>query len=231
MTKSNRDDMKVVVTANGPYSVSGGVPLAIQTIVPNDAGSWEWNEGRTFLANDGYALCRCGHSAAKPFCDGTHARIAFDGAETARRETHDQGARTYDGPVLTLEDNEALCASARFCDVAGGIWKLVGDPDRPDAAELAVREEHRCPSGRLVLRNKFKGGLIEPNLPCSIGVVEDPAKACSGPLWVRGDILLESQDGTPYERRNRITLCRCGASSNKPFCDGSHVNVAFQDQL
>ena len=62
-------------------------------------------------------------------------------------------------------------------------------------------------------------------------MVEDPALECSGPLWVRGGITVESKDGSSYERRNRVTLCRCGASSNKPFCDGSHASIKFDDGL
>ena len=52
-----------------------------------------------------------------------------------------------------------------------------------------------------------------------------------GPIYVRGGIPIASLDGTPYEVRNRVALCRCGASQNKPFCDGSHVDAAFRDGL
>jgi CDGSH-type Zn-finger protein len=38
-----------------------------------------------------------------------------------------------------------------------------------------------------------------------------------------------SEDGTPYEVRNRQTVCRCGQSRNKPFCDGSHKENGFED--
>jgi CDGSH-type Zn-finger protein len=50
-------------------------------------------------------------------------------------------------------------------------------------------------------------------------------------LWVRGGIRVESEDGTPYERRNRMTLCRCGKSANMPFCNGSHASIKFKDGL
>ena len=73
--------------------------------------------------------------------------------------------------------------------------------------------------------------MVEPTLPPSIGLVEDPALHCSGPLWVRGGIRVESADGRPYERRNRVTLCRCGASTNMPFCNGSHASIQFQDGI
>ena len=66
-------------------------------------------------------------------------------------------------------------------------------------------------------------GSVEPAFEPSIGVIRD------GPLWVRGGISVESADGFTYEIRNRVTLCRCGHSSNKPFCDGSHSDVGFRD--
>jgi len=223
---------KVVVTANGPYLVSGSVPLDVQTITPNaEGGSWTWTPGRTFETTRVYALCRCGHSANKPYCDGTHATIGFDGTETASRAPFDDQAKMIPGAALDLADAEPLCAFTRFCDNAGGIWSLVADSDQPDVAKIVVHEGTHCASGRLVLRDRRSHADVEPELPKSIAVVEDPQKACSGPLWVRGGILVESQGGTPYEVRNRQTLCRCGASSNKPFCDGTHAEIGFQDGL
>jgi len=56
----------------------------------------------------------------------------------------------------------------------------------------------------------------------SIGLIEDPQLECSGPIWVRAGIPIRSADGKIYEVRNRVTLCRCGKSSIKPFCDSSH---------
>jgi CDGSH-type Zn-finger protein len=50
-----------------------------------------------------------------------------------------------------------------------------------------------------------------------------------GPLWVRGGVRITGSDGRDYEVRNRATLCRCGASSNKPFCDGTHKKIGFRD--
>jgi len=228
----DKPSSKIIVSKDGPYIVSGGIPLAIQTIIPNqDGDSWDWKQGRSFELSSSYKLCRCGHSKHKPFCDDTHAKIGFDGTETATRALHAEQAETYDGPTLTLIDAEDLCAGARFCHPGGRIWSLIRNTDDPKARELAVREAKHCPSGRLVLHDKKTGDVIESQLPPSIGVVEDPAMACSGPLWVRGGIRVESEDGTAYELRNRVTLCRCGKSCNKPFCDGSHTTVEFKDGL
>ena len=72
--------LKITVTQNGPYLVEGAIPLALQTIESDsEGGSREWLEGRTFEVEEDYQLCRCGHSANKPFCDGTHLTIDFDG--------------------------------------------------------------------------------------------------------------------------------------------------------
>lgn len=60
-------------------------------------------------------------------------------------------------------------------------------------------------------------------------LLQDPSRKCSGPLWVRGGILIEDETGAKLETRNQVTLCRCGRSSNKPFCDASHVNSKFND--
>ena len=223
--------MKIAVAANGPYLVTGGVPLVLETIVSDtEGGSESWKSGRAFEVKDVYALCRCGHSAHKPFCDGAHATVGFDGTETASREPYDKQAKAIDGPVLQLQDVDALCAFARFCDVAGTVWALV---ERSDAQSqtLAAREAGHCPSGRLVVRHTSTGEKVEPQLTQSIGLIEDPVEECSGPLWVRGGIPVEAADGTAYEVRNRVTLCRCGVSQNKPFCDGSHAEARFNDGL
>lgn len=93
-----------------------------------------------------------------------------------------------------------------------------------------VHEAGHCPAGRLVARDRTTGKAIEPHLEPSIGLVQDTAEGISGPIWVRGGIPVVAADGTTYEVRNRVTLCRCGASSNKPFCDGSHASTRFSDK-
>jgi CDGSH-type Zn-finger protein len=224
--------MRIIVSKDGPYIVSGNVPLNVQIITPNDDGfSWDWTKGESFDTNGEYSLCRCGHSNNKPFCDNSHLKVKFDGKETATRRPYVRQAETFDGPTLALSDAEELCAFARFCDPGGKIWGLIGQTDNPEARKLVIREANHCPSGRLVVHEKKTGKEIEDKLAPAIGVVEDPALGCSGPLWVRGGIPIESADGTPHEVRNRVTLCRCGASVNKPFCNGSHASIKFKDGL
>ena len=222
----------IIVTKDGPYIVSGVAPLAEMTIVADSSGnSTEWKQGKSVETKDSYALCRCGKSESAPFCDGTHAKVKFKGAETASREPYDKQKTTIDGETLVLEDARELCASARFCDAKLSVWDAMKDSSKPEIREQILKEVQCCPSGRLVLREKETGKALEPTLPVSIGLVQDPEEKCSGPLWVRGGVQIEAEDGKLYEVRNRVTLCRCGASKNKPFCDGSHVEVKYQDGM
>jgi CDGSH-type Zn-finger protein len=223
--------VRIVVSENGPYLVSGSVPLVTMAIETNDEGeSWEWAEGDRLEGGEAYALCRCGQSGSKPFCDGSHRRVGFDGTETADRAPYLEQAGMIRGPAFVLTDAEALCAFARFCDAQGTVWALAERRDRA-AVDLAEREARLCPSGRLVTWRAKTGGELEPSEPDlepSIALVEDPHQGVSGPIWVRGGIAIESFDGASYEVRNRTTICRCGASRNKPFCDGTHAAVGFR---
>ncbi len=226
------DKPKIVVTEHGPYVVTGHVALTVEVMTPNkEGGSWEWKRAKTFDSQDRYKLCRCGHSKTKPFCDSTHNQIGFDGTETASSAPYAQQAQTTDGPTLVLKDAESFCSSARFCENFGSVWELTKHSDKKKQRDLTIHEVVSCPSGRLVLRDKKTGKVVEPDFEPSIGVVEDPAKGRSGPLWVRGGIPIESAAGKTYEVRNRMTLCRCGASQNKPFCDGRHLKIKFNDEL
>ncbi len=224
---------KITVSKNGPYIVSGSVPLAVQVIRTNEKGeSTEWVEGKSFSVTAQYALCRCGQSKNKPFCDGTHQKIGFDGTETASHSSVLEQAEVLDGPSMQLADAEGLCAFARFCDPNGKVWNQVASTDDPEMRRQFVHQVGMCPSGRLLAIDKQTGKTIEPHLAQSIGVVEDPSIECSGPLWVRGGVPLGSADGSNYEIRNRMTLCRCGRSENKPFCNGSHAaDPKFRDDL
>lgn len=230
MTEENPP--KVIVNPHGPYRVIGRVPLSVQKIVPNAKGeSWDWAEGRRFDVEEEYFLCRCGQSKNKPFCDNSHLRIGFEGKETASRRPIERQSEHFEGPTHVLSDDQELCAFARFCDPGGKIWSLVGRTDQPEVRALVIREAMHCPAGRLVLRDRQTGEAAEPEFPPSIGLIEDPALGVSGPIWVRGRIEVESADGKGYERRNRMTLCRCGASTNLPFCNGSHASIRFRDGL
>ena len=110
----------------------------------------------------------------------------------------------------------------------------LGGRPRALPAEAFVRQVGQCPSGRLEALDLASGDAEEPELEPSIVLVSDPAQGVAGPLWVRGGIEIVGGNGVAYERRNRVTLCRCGASQNKPFCDGSHASedvMRFRSRL
>lgn len=231
MSANKAPGAKVQVTKNGPYAVTGGLPLRKQTIGTNAAGeSVRWIEGQAYPAKASYSLCRCGQSANKPFCDGSHTKVGFDGTETASREPYRDQAKVMQGPTMSLTDAEHLCAFARFCDPNGQVWNLVNETDEPAARKNFVRQVGECPSGRLAAWDNSTGESIEPKFELSIGLIEDPPNECAGPLWLRGGVQVIGADGFHYEVRNRVTLCRCGASQNKPFCDGTHASIKFKDE-
>ena len=223
--------MSITVTKNGPYAVRGGPPLSNQTIGSNSEGeSVDWLPGEAIEAGASYFLCRCGQSAKKPFCDGTHAKVGFNGEETASRQPYAAQSQEIDGPTLVLTDAEPLCAFARFCDRDGKVWNSVSQALTPSAREAFAHQVGQCPSGRLVAWDLATSKPVEPQLPPSIVLVEDTQNGVSGPVWVRGGIQIIAADGSAYEVRNRVTLCRCGQSRNKPFCDGTHASVGFTDE-
>jgi CDGSH-type Zn-finger protein len=220
---------KINITKDGPYIVSGYVPLAREYIVRDKDGvPMEWRKGSKYPVTETYALCRCGASNTKPFCDGTHAKIKFDGMEEASKEPFKDNAGLIEGPAIDMNDNRDLCAGQQFCHRAGGVWDLVEKNDDQKSIDLVIEITGKCPTGRLVACGK-DGKDIEPKLPKEITLTEDPYRRVSGPLWVKGGIPVISADGTQYEVRNRVTLCRCGRSENKPLCDGSHIREGFKD--
>jgi len=228
---SKKKKYRIKIIRNGPYIVTGGVPLSRMKIKINEEGeSIGWITGQEYPLQEKYSLCRCGQSKNHPYCDGTHTDIKFDGTETANRESFSKQARKIEGPELILYDVKSLCAYARFCDVGEKVWRLVGMSDDPEKKKLCIEEATHCPSGRLVVVDKKTGNKIEPKSLPSIVLIEDTAEKASGPIWVRGSIQIESADGFEYEILENQTLCRCGQSSNKPFCDGTHCSCQFSDK-
>jgi len=221
---------RIQISENGPYIVWGQLPL-VKLIVRTDAIGYplDYVKSEEFPVDEPYALCRCGQSKNKPFCDGAHVTAQFDGTEVADRRPYRARAKEIDGPDLILTDVPDLCNHAGFCLRANGIGKLTRSSDDPEAKRTAIEEAGNCTSGRLAVWQKKHEQQLEPEFEPSIAVVEEPHKGCSGPLWVRGNVPIVSPDNQTYEVRNRVALCRCGASSNKPLCDGSHMLIKFTD--
>ncbi|MBV8638252.1 MAG: CDGSH iron-sulfur domain-containing protein [Candidatus Eremiobacteraeota bacterium] len=183
------------------------------------------SKGDTLGVRPIVALCRCGGSSLKPYCDGTHARIGFSSAkEPARTPDH---LDTYTAPGITVFDNRGTCCHFGNCtDHLPTVFHHEGDPfvtadgDTPAKIIDIVRQ---CPSGALgyaVNGDTYHGEEREPE----IYVAENAS------YYVRGNIELEGEPMNHGANREHYALCRCGHSKNKPFCDGTHWWIQFRDE-
>ena len=172
------------------------------------------------------ALCRCGGSSTKPFCDGTHLTNGFRSEKSADR-TPDR-RRDYPGKGIVVHDNRGLCSHAGHCtegrpdvfceDAAEGEPWIRASAAEADAIVETVRS---CPSGAL----SYSLGSVEHrdrDRAARIVVSAD------GPYQVEGGIELIGSEFGEGASREHYCLCRCGASRNKPFCDGSHWEAGFR---
>lgn len=229
MTETQRSTSGIEITENGPYGVRG-VNLARLRPVNDDNGKpveWEFYESLDPQPDDNGVtwLCRCGQSGSKPYCDGSHNSAAFDGTETAPREGFTDRAEITSGTEMELLDDESLCTHAGYCVTKGNnVWKMVGQTDDPQVRERFETMVGHCPSGRIAYRSVGEDDLTEPDLPNQIGVADN------GPYVVTGGVEIHGADGEAYEVRNRVSLCRCGASGNLPFCDATHTDIGFTDK-
>lgn len=171
------------------------------------------------------ALCRCGGSANKPFCDGTHQKNGFSGVKLG-----DAGADTrqdYRALGITIHDNRGICAHAGHCTAGlASVFKYGSEPwIDPDGAkvEAIIQTIRNCPSGAL---SYSVHGIEERDQQCdpAITVTKD------GPYAVVGGVALLDQTWGQGASTEHYTLCRCGGSKNKPFCDGTHSNIGFKDE-
>ena len=203
--------------------------MSEKIITPKGRG-YEYKEGGELPQAEVYALCRCGRSKIAPFCDSSHEKTGFDGTETASRDKYEDRAELLEGPSVDLMD-DSRCAYARFCHrEKGNVWELTELSDKGNNKEEAVQAASDCPTGRLSAVDK-EGNIIEPSYEPAVDILQDPEKGVSGGIFVKGYIPVEASDGQIYETRNRVTLCRCGESRNKPFCDAAHVRTGFTDEL
>ncbi len=225
---------RVVVSENGPYLVYGHPPVR-QNYVETDPLHipWVYRQGRKnyCLETEPTALCRCGRSDNKPYCDGSHDNAPWDPTLTASHASRREGADVIEGPALTLVDNERYCSYSRFCDAKERVWNLVLMSDDSQKREDAIHEAERCPSGRLQVWDNATGRPVELAFEPSIGIIRDTPLGVEGPLWIKGGIPVAESNGEAYETHNRMTLCTCGCSSNKPFCNGAHAAVHFRNGL
>lgn len=217
---------KIQILPNGPYHVKG-LKRLIEDTSKRVNGILTAVETKRYEPQEEYYLCRCGASSNAPFCDGSHEAAGFDGTETADRAPYEERAELQKGEAMDLLDDNR-CAFARYCHrERGDVWTLVDASGNEENKREAIEGANACPAGRLTA--VVDGKMIEEEYEPTIAVAQDPEKGVSASLYALGDFELKSADGSLYEKRNRLTLCRCGASKNKPFCDASHVSIGFKD--
>ncbi len=208
---------KIAFTPNGPYYLMHDMQAAP---VPNLRRA----SGEACATVRGVALCRCGASKNKPFCDGTHSAIGFSGRNTA--DPGKDKRESYAGKRITILDNRAICAHAGFCtDELKSVFRMREepwiDPDGAGVKEI-IATIRKCPSG--ALSYAIDGVEAEaPERPPMITVTDN------GPYAVTGGVELMGVKFGQGASTEHYTLCRCGASKNKPFCDGSHWDAGFRD--
>ncbi|MDD7466135.1 MAG: CDGSH iron-sulfur domain-containing protein [Actinomycetaceae bacterium] len=218
--------MNIEIIPSGPIIVRGGVPLHEGRIRPAGKG-YVLEEGRELPQAQKYALCRCGHSQDKPFCDGSHATTTFDGLDVAKHNTYDERADVQEGPALTLGDDHR-CSFVRFCHNEGGdAWNQAKKAQTSEEIASATQTIDECLAGRLTRRAE-DGTWEEPELAPRVTIVQDPQQNASSGIAVQGGIPLKGT-AAPYETRQRYMLCRCGRSRTMPFCDASHISISFND--
>jgi CDGSH-type Zn-finger protein len=230
---------KIIIMPNGSYHVFGEVPLVHKTQVVSEYGeplTWKKDNAYEIKKKEGrefYRLCRCGQSKNKPFCDGMHVEIEFDGTETADTfPTKTRSLRIPHGTRIIVMRDSWLCMQSGFCGLRDAtLSQLVATTDDTKVRSLVMAMVERCPSGALTYRIERDGSDIEPDLPVQIAVTTEITSEgpIEGPLWVTGNIPIERSDGKPIEIRNRVTLCNCGQSRQKPLCDGIHRKMEERD--
>lgn len=222
---------RILIQPNGPYRVEGGIPLVRKTQIVSEYGEpLTWRTDGLVKTRATYELCRCGQSAHKPFCDSSHERIPFDGTETADTSAHADHTVTLPGSRrITVKKDPTVCMESGFCGTRNAsLPELVLLTDDTQVRTLIMGMCERCPSGALTYSIEPGGPVIEPDLPQQIAdtteITDDGPIA--GPLWVTGYLPIVRADGREFAPRNRVTLCNCGLSHNKPLCDGAHREQA-----
>ena len=212
--KSTKPDSKPTIecASNGPYIVENLENL-------------QNSKGDRIPTKPVIALCRCGGSANKPFCDGTHSKIGFSGAKVSdgRKDVR----KNYAGRKITIHDNRSICSHAGFCtDRLNSVFRLKAEPWIDSDAALAeeiIETIKKCPSGALSYSVDGIEHRDQDREPM-VMVSKD------GPYCITGGAELTGEPRGAGASEEHYTLCRCGGSKNKPFCDGTHWRIGVKDE-
>jgi CDGSH-type Zn-finger protein len=199
---------QIEVCSDGPYIVTGAVTLIRMTQVVSEYGEpLAWRKDGELKAELVYFLCRCGHSRYKPYCDGTHLEVKFDGTEAAPVSLTSERREIYPGGRnMIVRIDVDLCTESGFCANRNtSIAELVPRTDDPQVREMVTGMIEHCPSGALTYTYNEGDEDIEVKLPEQIAITTEVISEgpIEGPFWVMGNIPIIRSDGKPFERRSR----------------------------
>src|SRR6476469_2898844 len=221
---------KILPLPNGPYYLINDMEPKVVENIKNF-------KGEPLSTTVGIALCRCGKSNRKPFCDGTHSIIGFSSQNVNLNEndtnklTIKNKRRDYVGKEITIHDNRKICSHAKECvNNLPSVFKLGSNPwIDSDGSKIQdiINTVRKCPSGAL----SYSIDGIEYRDPKE---QRDPILTVlkNGPYYITGgiDLIGENIEFGEGASKEHYTLCRCGTSENKPFCDGTHRTINFKDE-
>jgi len=213
MSDEQEPTPQIIPTPNGPYRVTNLTTLE------------GFYGATTHETKPATMLCRCGGSKNKPFCDGTHRTNGFSDAKSPDRVADKR--EDYVAESITIHDNRGICAHAGKCtDGLKEVFRLRQEPfvdaGAAPAKQIAAVIES-CPSGALsysIDGVEHRDGSGTP----AVGYVPN------GPYVVRaGGATLNGAEQGEGASTKRFALCRCGKSTNKPFCSGAHWEHRFDE--
>lgn len=206
------DDIpRILPKQNGSLAVQG-----VDTLIDAD--------GQELATEPAMFLCRCGHSANKPFCDGAHRQAGFS-SDPGDMSAKDRDY-AYAGAQVAVHFNKLLCSHAAEC---GTRLSAVFDPSQkpwvqPDAGtpDQIAEVVRACPSG--ALRHGAPGAAPDHEVGEDVRISIER----HGPYRVE-NVTLEADNWGKSQSTRKYVLCRCGLSKNKPFCDGTHRDENWRD--
>ena len=220
LNRSHWPERRIAQMSDAKFEKRENGPLVARGIT-----SMTGADGQSIEVKPVMALCRCGHSANKPFCDGSHKTAGFEsrGGAPAGRDR----LIAYEGDDVTVFFNPLLCSHAAECnrlrphvfDTARRPW-IDPNAGSVEDVETVVRA---CPSGALTMDETT--GAPQHRIADRADIVIQN----NGPYWITGiapPTDLAGENASP----DKYVLCRCGLSGNKPYCDGSHRDKGWKEE-
>ncbi len=226
-SKQEKEKPKILPLPNGPYYLLNDTKPKIVENLQN-------SRGEPISTMIGVALCRCGASKNKPFCDGTHSIIGFSSQnDESKRNTVKDRRKNYAGNKITIHDNRRICSHAKEC--VNNLPSVFRENSKPwidpngSFAEEIIQTIRKCPSGALSYSIDGVEFRDQYDRKPMITVSKNGPYIITGSIELMGENNTNQQFGEEVSKEH-YTLCRCGASANKPFCDGTHNVIDFKDE-